>query len=130
MCFETYLNIILQTVRKFTMHPKQKYTVIYSFKILDGKENAFVHNWTELTRLIYEYEGSYGSRLHKADSHLFIGYAQWPDKETYDRSGNNLPETVTQYRQNLRACCAEIKTEYELREVQDLLKNEQHPNTI
>ena len=75
------------------MDSQDKFTVIYSFKIFDGREDDFINSWTELTKLIYEFEGSYGSRLHKANDNLFIAYAQWPDKETYIHSGNNLPET-------------------------------------
>ena len=55
-----------------------KFTVIYSFDIVEGKENEFINSWTELTKLIYKFEGSYGSRLHKVNDSLFIGYAQWP----------------------------------------------------
>ena len=55
-----------------------KFTVIYSFDIVEGKENEFINCWTELTKLIYKFEGSYGSRLHKENDSLFIGYAQWP----------------------------------------------------
>jgi hypothetical protein len=108
---------------------QNKFSIIYSFRVLDGKEQDFINGWTELTKLIYEFEGSYGSRLHKVDERLFIGYAQWPDKETYDQSGNKLPESAATYRQQVRASCSEIKTEFELGSiVNDLLKNERHSN--
>lgn len=106
-----------------------KYTIIYSFKVVDGKENEFINYWTELTKLIYEFEGSYGSRLHKINENLFIAYAQWPDKETFDLSGNNLPETANGLRKKMRECCLEIKSEFELNSVvTDLLNEEQHCN--
>lgn len=108
------------------MDRTKKFTLIYSFKINNGKEVDFIHSWTELTKLIYEYEGSYGSRLHKADDNLFIAYAQWPDKETFNKAGKNLPEEATTYRQLMRESCSEIKTDYELVVVKDLLKKEQH----
>ncbi|MEY3238386.1 MAG: hypothetical protein RI883_2487 [Bacteroidota bacterium] len=99
----------------------EKFTVIYSFKLLEGKENAFIEAWTALTKLIYQYEGSYGSRLHKIDQHHFIGYAQWPDKATWKDSGDNLPESATEIRKQMRESCSEIKTEFEMVEVVDLL---------
>ena|SRR5690606_12884524 len=109
------------------MEISNKFTLIYSFKIVDGKEKDFIHCWTELTKLIYEFEGSYGSRLHKVDDKLFIAYAQWPNKETFNKAGNNLPETATEFRQQMRECCSEIKTEFELSSVvKDLLKEEQY----
>ncbi len=111
------------------MEPQSKFTIIYSFKIFDGRENDFINSWEGMTKLIYEFEGSYGSRLHKINDNLFIGYAQWPDKETYDKSGNNLPEGATGFRQQMRECCSEIKAEYESNLiVKDLLKNERHSN--
>lgn len=97
------------------------FTVIYSFLLHEGKSADFVHAWTELTKLIYQYEGSYGSRLHRASDTLFIGYAQWPSRERWELSGDNLPESAGELRTTMRACCAEIKTEHELTVVSDLL---------
>lgn len=111
------------------MASTEKFTVIYSFKVLDGREADFINSWTEMTKLIYEFEGSYGSRLHKVNDGLFIAYAQWADKEIYKRSGKKLPERATEVRQQMRQSCSEIKTEYELNFIiSDLLKNEQHGN--
>lgn len=63
-----------------------KFSIIYSFKIHENKQEEFIHYWTELTNLIYKFEGSYGSTLHQANENLFIAYAQWPDKKTFDQS--------------------------------------------
>ena len=104
------------------------FSIIYSFRIHEGKEQDFINSWTALTSLFYEFAGSYGSRLHKADNLLFIAYAQWPDKETFERADDTLPEESNIYRQQLRASCSEIKTEFELGTIViDLLKKEQHP---
>ena len=108
------------------MKTDDKFTVIYSFKTIEGKEDVFISAWTELTKLIYEYEGSYGSRLHKVDNQLFIGYAQWTDKETWKLSGNKLPEKAKELRKKMRESCSEIKTEYEMNLVQDLLKEKRY----
>ncbi len=108
------------------MNSNNKLTIIYSFKLVEGKEEDFIRYWTALTQMIYEFEGSYGSRLHKVNECLYIGYAQWPSKEIYDKSGNNLPETSTVLRQKMRECCAEIKSEFEMVLVQDLLKDKKY----
>lgn len=108
------------------MKTDNKFTVIYSFKIVEGKEKDFIIAWTELTKLIYKYEGSYGSRLHKVDQLLFIGYAQWPNKQTWKNSGNKLPETANEVRKQMRECCSEIKTEYEMDVVLDLISDKKY----
>lgn len=102
-----------------------KFSIIYSFKIHNDKRDEFIHCWTELTKLIYKFEGSYGSRLHQVTENFFIAYAQWPDKKTFDQSGNKIPETANNLRIKMRECCSEIKKEYELESVvADLLKDE------
>ena len=103
-----------------------KFIVIYSFKVIDGKEKDFINAWTELTKLIYISAGSYGSRLHKADKLLYIAYAQWPDNETWNHSSGRLPETANKFRTQMRESCSEIKTEYEMNVVQDLLNDNKH----
>ena len=103
------------------MKPEQKFTVIYSFKIIHGKENDFINAWIKLTELIYQFAGSYGSRLHKVEEQFFIGYAQWPDKETWKNSSDKLPETANNFRKQMRESCSEIKTEYEMNVVHDLI---------
>lgn len=108
------------------MEANDKLTIIYSFTVVEGKENEFIACWTALTKLIYEYEGSYGSRLHKVNDNLFIGYAQWPDKETYDKSGNNLPEEANSLRLKMRECCSEIKPVYEMVTVKNLLSDKRY----
>ncbi len=106
-----------------------RFSIIYSFKIFEGKEEEFIRCWIELTQLIYEFEGSYGSKLHKVDAHLFIAYAQWPDRETFEQSGARMPEIAQKYRKEMRECCEEIKSEFELNSiVVDLIEEKQHPD--
>lgn len=102
---------------------KQKFTVLYSFEIKPEHEIRFMEAWENLTQLIYQYEGSYGSRLHKAGNTTFIGYAQWPDKKIWEESGQKLPPEADPIRQQLRDSCVEIKTLYELEVVKDLIQN-------
>ncbi|MES2555304.1 MAG: antibiotic biosynthesis monooxygenase [Bacteroidota bacterium] len=98
-----------------------KFTVIYSFILHEGKSAEFIHAWTELTKLIYQYEGSYGSCLHRASDTLYIGYAQWPSREQWEQSGSHLPESADELRTSMRSCCVKIQTEHELAVVSDLL---------
>lgn len=104
--------------------PYSIFTVVYSFKIIDGKSNDFVKCWTALTKYIYKFEGSHGSRLHELDGNSFMAYAQWPDKETFERSGKNRPAEILNISKQMRECCIEIKTEFQSETVIcDLLKD-------
>jgi hypothetical protein len=40
-------------------------SVLYFFDVKEDQEQVFIENWSRLTALIYEYQGSLGSRLHK-----------------------------------------------------------------
>ncbi|GGE89659.1 hypothetical protein SAMN05443634_10478 [Chishuiella changwenlii] len=109
------------------MDNQNKFTIIYSFKIFDNKDIEFIQCWKELTELIYKFEGSYGSKLHKVNDNLFIAYAQWPNKDVFNQSGNNLPKTANSLRQKMRECCVEIKKEFEMNSIViDLLSDKQY----
>ena len=53
------------------------FAVIYQFKVKENRKAEFINAWKQLTHLIYEYEGSLGSRLHKQDDDVYLAYAQW-----------------------------------------------------
>jgi heme-degrading monooxygenase HmoA len=98
------------------------FAVIYQFNLKEYRESEFKGSWKQLTQLIYEYEGSLGSRLHKLNDTSYIAYAQWPDRDTWKNSGNNLPDSANRARKSMRDCCTEIATLYELDCTEDLLK--------
>ena len=98
------------------------FTVIYSFKVKGNQSEVFEKAWKELTLLIYEFEGSMGSRLHKSAENNYIGYAQWPDKNTWENSGNHLPEIATEIRKTMKSACTSIEVLHELEVVDDLLE--------
>jgi hypothetical protein len=108
------------------MNVNNKFTIVYSFKIIAGKENDFINAWAALTKLIYQFAGSYGSRLHKVDKDFFIAYAQWPDKKTWESSIDIMPEDIKNLRIQMREYCLEIKTEYEMTVVEDFLMDQQY----
>lgn len=98
------------------------FAVIYIFKIKPGKENQFEESWNVLTKYIYKYENSKGSRLHKSKKEEYIAYAQWPSKERWKNAGNNLPKKADATRARMRQACIRIKTIHELEIIDDLLE--------
>jgi len=99
------------------------FTVIYSFKVKEGMRNEFLNAWNGLTLLIYKFENSLGSRLHQSKPYEYIAYACWPDKATWKKSGDKLPDSAQGIREKMRASCHEIQTLFELNLADDLLKN-------
>ena len=99
------------------------YIVLYSFKLKPNKTLDFIKGWEGLTTLIYQYEGSLGSRLHKKDTLDYIAYAQWPSKDIFDNSGKNLPEKANEYRDLMRSSCEEIEIISKAEMVKDLLSD-------
>lgn len=102
------------------------FAVIYQFQPKAGQEESFIEAWKELTQLIYAYEGSLGSRLHRADNGSFIAYAQWPSKTAWEASGNKLPEGANAARDRMKAACTSIQTIHQLETVEDLLQRKAH----
>ena len=102
------------------------FVAIYRFGIQSGKDEAFLEAWAELTKLIYQYENSLGSHIHRSldEKDAYIAYAQWPDKNTWENSGNNLPEEADKWRTQMRANCSDIKTIHTLETTLDLTKKE------
>lgn len=98
------------------------FSVIYSFQVKEDKIKQFEENWSKLTELIYQYEGSLGSRLHKSDKLNYLAYAQWPDKETWENSGTKMPGFSKKISRKMKESCVKIETVHELEVINDLLK--------
>jgi quinol monooxygenase YgiN len=62
------------------------FVAIYWWRVHPGKEDQFRAAWSRGTDLIRERYGSYGSRLHRDADGRFVGYAEWPDRETWQRA--------------------------------------------
>ena len=97
------------------------FAVLYRFSVRPGELSEFTAAWEELTRLIREYEGSLGSRLHRSSDNEYIAYAQWPERAVWEGSGKLLPPEAEDVRNKLRDSCTSIETIYELEVVKDLL---------
>ena len=97
------------------------FIVIYEFIVKDDMEEEFAAAWLEVTRGIYKYYGSHGSRLQKDKSGKYIGYAQWPDRETWahDWSADTRLEPA---RTTMRSCLHAVNTVYETNVVSDYLQ--------
>ncbi len=97
------------------------YIVLYSFQVKPNKEKEFIKGWKELTKLIFEFEGSLGSRLHVKSLLNYIAYAQWPDKKTFETSGNRLPAEAEVYRNLMHESCEKIEAIGKMEVIEDLL---------
>lgn len=63
------------------------FVAAYWWKVHPGKEEQFRAAWRHGTELIREKYGSLGSRLHWEEAEgRFIGVAEWPDRETWQRA--------------------------------------------
>lgn len=99
------------------------YCVIYSFKVLPEREEDFIKAWKGLTQLIYRYEASLGSRLHRKSDLEFVAYAQWPSQSVFQKAGNKLPDEGQLFRTIMRNSCESIETLHQFDVVEDLLSD-------
>ncbi len=97
------------------------FCVIYAFHVLPGKEDDFLQAWADMTHLIRKHEGGWGSRLHHEKEGTYLAYAQWPDRETWENSGNKLPPEADEVRTTMRASCEQIETLHTMDMLMDLL---------
>lgn len=97
------------------------FAIIYNFEAKEGKEEEFEKAWREMTELIYAAAGSLGSRLHIEGHRRYIAYAQWPDRETWEKSGASLPESADPIRKKMGESCHKIEILHQLEMVDDFL---------
>ena len=62
------------------------FTVIYRFEVHPDKEASFITGWSQMTEAIRDQRGGLGSRLHRSEDGAWVAYAQWPDREAWERS--------------------------------------------
>ncbi|MDF1800535.1 MAG: antibiotic biosynthesis monooxygenase [Planctomycetota bacterium] len=62
------------------------FCVLYRFRVHVGKERDFQIGWARLTEAIRDQRGGLGSRLHHVQGDLWLAYAQWPDRGTWEAS--------------------------------------------
>lgn len=96
------------------------FVVIYRWRLHPGKEMQFQEIWSRNTPLIIEHCGGLGSRLHQAEDGTWLAYAQWPDKETWERS-YSVPNWSPPGAPLLQDCVAESFPRILLHPVADFL---------
>ena len=62
------------------------FVAVYGWRVKPGTEDQFRAAWRRGTELITEKYGSFGSRLHRDRDGRFVGYAEWPDEESWQRA--------------------------------------------
>ncbi|MEX0360471.1 MAG: antibiotic biosynthesis monooxygenase [Allomuricauda sp.] len=98
------------------------YAVIYQFKVVKGLEDDFIWAWKQLTKAFVAHSGGLGSRLHKDGTGLYIAYAQWPNKESWQTAKEKLPESAMAYITEMERCCKDKSVLYQMSVENDLLK--------
>ena len=102
------------------------FVAVYEFEIKEGAETSFREAWLEVTKAIYEHCGSFGSRLHTSDKpNILVGYAQWPDRETWEKDRPVIDEKYHRARKQMLDCLVQSKTVYELEVSDDYLRANQ-----
>lgn len=71
------------------------FCAIYRFNLRSGSETSFKHAWSKMTEAIRAHRGGLGSRLHIDDDGCWVAYAQWPDRETWEKA-RELPDADTE----------------------------------
>ena len=87
------------------------FVALYRWKVKEGHERNFLESWHRITEGIYQHSGSLGSRLHQAEDGVWVAYAQWPDRQTYD-AAKNIPaidaEARTMFRESIEEADPDI----------------------
>lgn len=64
------------------------FIAVYRWTVKKGMEDRFVKAWHAGTKRITAIYGSYGSRMHRNENGDFIGYAQWPSREAWQKAAD------------------------------------------
>ena len=97
------------------------FIALYRWKVKEGHEKNFREVWHLITEGIYQHSGSLGSRLHRAEDGIWVAYAQWPDRQTYD-AASSIPAVNTEARAMFRESIEEAYPDIYMNVVDDLLQ--------
>jgi heme-degrading monooxygenase HmoA len=109
--------------------PTVGFVVMYRWRLRPGMERQFQQAWERATPLLIRNRGALGSRLHKADDGTWVAYAQWPSKETWERSRAS-PSVDPEASQQMLAAEAEAFPPVMLIPVADFLKPNATASTV
>ena len=99
------------------------FIALYRWKVKAGHEKDFLECWHQITEGIYQRSGSLGSRLHQAEDGMWVAYAQWPDRQTYD-AARNISVIDTEARKKFRESIEESLPDIYMNVTDDLLQAE------
>lgn len=68
------------------------FVVLYEIKVKAGFEDKFRAAWHDVTQAIIGEMGSLGARLHRRPDGAFIAYAQWPNRELWQRGHHHIEQ--------------------------------------
>ncbi len=98
------------------------FCVLYKFTVKPGHEDLFRQHWLAVTQWYHEHAGSLGSRLHRANTDEYIGYAQWPSRAVWEQQQDGVDSELNALRQAMRECCESIEVLYEMEVTDDYLR--------
>ncbi|WP_432464601.1 antibiotic biosynthesis monooxygenase family protein [Agarivorans sp. QJM3NY_33] len=99
------------------------FIAVYEFEIKEGTEASFREAWLEVTKVIYQHCGSFGSRLHLSDKpNVLVGYAQWPSREQWEKDHKLTGLLYENAREEMRNCLVQSRTVYKLEVSDDYLQ--------
>ncbi|MCJ2181020.1 antibiotic biosynthesis monooxygenase family protein [Novosphingobium album (ex Hu et al. 2023)] len=109
------------------------FVAVYWWKIKPGKEAQFRKAWRRGTLLIREIYGSFGSRLHRDADGRFVGYAEWPDEETWRAAFKRMmvydePETRAAFQDAILEVPADAEPIFTMTVTDDLLTRSMDEN--
>lgn len=99
---------------------KDRFVVLYRWKIKVGCEDEFARAWLEVTDHFRAEFGSLGSRLHKGNDGIFYAYAMWPSAEMRDAA--LFDESLAEAAKKMREAAEERFPEVILEIVADRIK--------
>ena len=95
-------------------------TIIYAFKVKEGKQMQFEAAWTALTTYILKNCKSLGSRLHRESSLQYIAYAQWPSQIIFEQAQKHSSAEMKTLKLKLQNTCIEVQKLHSLNTITDL----------
>jgi quinol monooxygenase YgiN len=101
--------------------PTAGFIAIYRWRLRPGKEQQFIDAWLVVTLAIKAERGGLGSKLHLDENGIYVAYAQWPNRETWQAMGD-LPSVNTAASEAMRDAIEERLPSTLLSPVADLLE--------
>lgn len=101
--------------------PRAGFCVLYRFRVHPQHERNFITAWSKITAAIRQQHGGLGSRLHRAEDGLWLAYAQWPDRQSWERAGQQTQPVDAEAAQHMAEAIAERFPPLPLTPVKDML---------